>query len=940
MASCLYVAPNLAATRIVSHEGLDATTERHRIEIVAAASAVCLNPLGELDRMPDLQGVIVEMERGWPGQAHLRFASKILRRGRRAWFYWPNEGAIECVDRDRLRSYWHLWTFIAANRLFRRSRSAKLRFETRGRAALDRIRGRNQPPIQTPEPAVSQPLQPAQTVEAVEVAAAAAVSDVQSLPAARSKQAIEQLLAEVSPVRFGDATPAPDAAHPIKGVGVYLRTDFWAQIISGGSYGHTCYVAKELAAVTERFVCIMGSHFALLDEYGLRQVVLPRPSQSSNETDLLEAHWYYYPMLKVAFQALKPAYIYERLCQGNFCGAALSRELGIPYIVEYNGSEISMSRSFGGVGLTHEAVFIQAEDVAFRQATMITVVSQVLKESLIERGVDAGKILVNPNGADPDVYAPFAPAAKRALRAELGFTDDDRVIGFSGTFGGWHGIDVLAAAIPTICTRASHARFLLIGDGTHKPAVDEAVATHGFTARVKSTGRVAQSEGARLLAACDIFVSPHNSHMVDSKFFGSPTKLFEYMAMGEGVVGSDLEQLGEVLSPALRLADFDRTDLVVSNERSVLCTPGDVDEFIGAVLALVRRPEIGARLGRNARQAVLDCYSWRRHVDRVCRFLVGEPVVSVPFEQADAHPAAPSTLDLRDGLPDAPADGSSGWRASVERVQTGDAYKEEVQNQWNNNPVGSHYAKVTHPHTLEWYQEIEQYRYAEYAPWMFELMEFGRHHGHSVLEIGGGLGTDLSQFARHGARVTDLDLSGGHLEHAKENFALRGLDGEFIHYDAETLPFADNSFDVVYSNGVLHHTPNTHRVVGEVRRVLKPGGTAIVMMYAENSWHYWYRLVWEKGLKHGMLQTLSIGEIMSRHVEITKNDAKPLVKVYTARMLKRLFAGFDARVVYKRQMIAAEIPEEFEWILRWISLETAGRLMGWNVIIKATKHAA
>jgi ubiquinone/menaquinone biosynthesis C-methylase UbiE len=242
--------------------------------------------------------------------------------------------------------------------------------------------------------------------------------------------------------------------------------------------------------------------------------------------------------------------------------------------------------------------------------------------------------------------------------------------------------------------------------------------------------------------------------------------------------------------------------------------------------------------------------------------------------------------------------------------------------------------------TLEWYLEVEQYRYGEYAPWMFDVMEFGRHNGESVLEIGGGLGTDLSQFARHGARVTDVDLSAGHLEHAKENFALRGLTGDFIHHDAEQLPFPDNRFDVVFSNGVIHHTPNTHRVVEEIRRVLKPGGKAIVMMYAEHSWHYWYRLVWEKGIKHDMLRTYSIGEIMSRHVEITENDARPLVKVYTGRRLKRLFDGFESRAVYKRQMIAAELPEEFQWILEWMTLETAGRVMGWNVIIKATKPRA
>ena len=81
-------------------------------------------------------------------------------------------------------------------------------------------------------------------------------------------------------------------------------------------------------------------------------------------------------------------------------------------------------------------------------------------------------------------------------------------------------------------------------------------------------------DGARLLKACDIYVSPHNTHMVDGRFFGSPTKIFEYMAMGGGIVASDLEQIGEVLSPALRVGDLSSGDLTVADQRSVLCTPG------------------------------------------------------------------------------------------------------------------------------------------------------------------------------------------------------------------------------------------------------------------------------------------------------------------------------------------------------------------------------
>lgn len=266
-------------------------------------------------------------------------------------------------------------------------------------------------------------------------------------------------------------------------------------------------------------------------------------------------------------------------------------------------------------------------------------------------------------------------------------------------------------------------------------------------------------------------------------------------------------------------------------------------------------------------------------------------------------------------------------------IRTGDDYKDEVQDQWDNNPCGSHYAKDAPQHTLEWFLEVERYRYEEYAPWMHETMEFTKHSGERVLEIGGGIGTDHAQFAKHGAITTDIDLSSGHLALAQENFMLRGLNGAFVHHDAETLPFPDASFDVVYTNGVIHHTPNTQRVVDEIYRVLKPGGKAIVMVYAENSLHYWRNLVTVLGLRQHLLDTFSVGEIMSRHVEITENDARPLVKVYTRPRLRKLFTRFRRISIVQRQMVAAEVPQ----FLSWIPLPLLGKLMGWNLIIKAHK---
>jgi SAM-dependent methyltransferase len=153
-----------------------------------------------------------------------------------------------------------------------------------------------------------------------------------------------------------------------------------------------------------------------------------------------------------------------------------------------------------------------------------------------------------------------------------------------------------------------------------------------------------------------------------------------------------------------------------------------------------------------------------------------------------------------------------------------------------------------------------------------------------------------------------------------------------VHHDAESLPFADASFDLVYSNGVLHHTPNTVAVVREIRRVLRPGGRAIVMLYAENSFHYWRKQVWLYGIKDGLLDRQSMAEIMSSKVERSANEAKPLVKVYTPARAAALFDGFERLEILQRQLEAFELPA---LLRRWRA--EIERRYGWNLIVKASK---
>lgn len=165
----------------------------------------------------------------------------------------------------------------------------------------------------------------------------------------------------------------------------------------------------------------------------------------------------------------------------------------------------------------------------------------------------------------------------------------------------------------------------------------------------------------------------------------------------------------------------------------------------------------------------------------------------------------------------------------------------DVRSFWNTEACGTHFVKEFKD-DKEFYEKYTRFRYE--TEWHIPmLVPFEEAKGKEVLEIGCGNGADGSMFARAGANYTGVDLTDAAVEATRKHFHALGLDGTFHTDNAENLSFPDERFDMVYSWGVLHHTPTPQNAFDEVYRILKPGGKAVLMLYHRSSFNYYIRIM-------------------------------------------------------------------------------------------------
>lgn len=307
-----------------------------------------------------------------------------------------------------------------------------------------------------------------------------------------------------------------------------------------------------------------------------------------------------YFRLRRAIRERGASLLYERYAFFNVAGAWAARAAGIPFVLEANYVvETPLFRARSRLLRPLARAF---ERFVFRRADRIAAVSSPLQRQIVASGIPGDRVLLVPNAADPRRFVP-RPDEGAAVRATLGL-EGMKVIGFSGAFFPWHGVDLILDALPRVLARIPEAAVLLLGDGPERPRLEERVRREGWEARVRFGGWIGHDRLPDHVAAFDVAVMP------DSNDYGSPMKIYEYMAMGKPVVAPRLGPLA---------------DGIEDGATGILFAPRDVAAFADALIRVLGEDETRRAMGSRAAAHVLANHTWERNAARILNGLVERP---------------------------------------------------------------------------------------------------------------------------------------------------------------------------------------------------------------------------------------------------------------------------------------------------------------------------
>jgi glycosyltransferase involved in cell wall biosynthesis len=374
--------------------------------------------------------------------------------------------------------------------------------------------------------------------------------------------------------------------------GLFLRTDFSGAVTEGGV--PSFYFGKINGFLKLGHECCYVSSVPMILPFGVKFYYVPYNKFLRNLPEVLNLP-YNEKSIKETTKIIekeKPDFLYQHNHDFSYSGAILKKKLGIPFILHVDSVEYWIKKNWGK--LYFKKLLKEAEEIQWEASDAITVPSQLLKEQLIDLGVDGNKIVVCINGVDPSQFSPAIDGSKICNDLHL---DGKFVCGFAGTFGQWHGVEVLAKAVKYIVKLIPNAIVLFVGDGVLRPKIEEIIKQDNVEDKVIITGMQQYPKIPEFLAACDVLLSPC-VNSIGTTFFNSPIKLFEYMGMGKPIIATDVGQQGDVIH---------------DNVNGLICPEQDPEALAVAIKKIHDDKDLAARLGIAARKDALEKYDWKHH---------------------------------------------------------------------------------------------------------------------------------------------------------------------------------------------------------------------------------------------------------------------------------------------------------------------------------------
>lgn len=294
-----------------------------------------------------------------------------------------------------------------------------------------------------------------------------------------------------------------------------------------------------------------------------------------------------------------PSFLFQHHHDFTIGGTLIKQKTGLPFLLHCDFIQQWTKKHWGK--LYFEKLLKWAEEIQWNSADAILTISNVAKKIMIEQyGVNPAKIIVNPNGVDSEIFRPDNDARK--LIREKYHISDNYVQGFVGTFGTYHGLEYLAQSIKETISRVPSAIFIFVGDGELRPKVEEIIKTNNVSNKVIFTGLIPYSEVPAYLSACDVLHTPCVNNEDSSEYFGSPTKLFEYMAMQKPIVATKVGQQGDILQ---------------HNINAYLVDEKSPEQIAFAIKSLADDSSLANTIANNARQDAIEKWDWKNNVTRI-----------------------------------------------------------------------------------------------------------------------------------------------------------------------------------------------------------------------------------------------------------------------------------------------------------------------------------